>query len=83
MSKTSFLIRIYAALGRALIAMKSRVGYRRVTLFARRHFAPQLVEEVFEKHDVVLGRLRSLRFGGGISAAMRLPSRRDRSYSRS
>jgi len=38
---------------------------RRVTLFPHRHFAPQLVEEVFEEDDVVLSRLRSLGLGGG------------------
>jgi len=52
---TDFAVRCCAWRSRAaLIELKSRGGYRRVTLFAHRHFALQLVGEVFEEDHVIL-----------------------------
>jgi hypothetical protein len=56
--KLGLLTGIYAAFRPRFIELKSRVGYRRVTLSPTRDFSLQLAREVFEEDHVVLRLLR-------------------------
>jgi hypothetical protein len=63
--------------------LKSRVGYRRVTLLPTRHFSPQFIEEVLQHHDFVILLRRRIPFrpgeSTGVTNSTRFPSG-DRSH---